>query len=61
MPRLQVKRDNPSISFADVGKELGKRWANVSASEKVKYEELAKQDKERYIKEKAEYDSKNPS
>jgi len=56
-----VKRDNPSISFADVGKELGKRWANVSASEKVKYEELAKQDKERYIKEKAEYDSKNPS
>jgi len=46
--REKVKRDNPNISFGQVGKELGRLWKEADAAEKDKYEQLAQQDKMRY-------------
>jgi hypothetical protein len=44
---VQVKKENPDISFGEVGKALGDKWKNISASDKAKYEEMAKKDKVR--------------
>lgn len=44
---MQVKKENPDISFGEVGKALGDKWKNISASDKAKYEEMAKKDKVR--------------
>lgn len=33
------------MTFGEVGKVLGEKWKNISASEKAKYEEMAKKDK----------------
>ena len=53
--RAKVKEENPDFSITDVAKELGVRWKSVTGDEKVKYEELAKKDKERYEREMEEY------
>ncbi|GAU96420.1 hypothetical protein RvY_07871 [Ramazzottius varieornatus] len=39
------------ISVGDIAKELGRRWAVVSAERKDRYDRLAAKDKERYEKE----------
>ena len=44
---MQVKKENPDLAFGEVGKRLGELWKEVSASEKAKFEELAKKDKVR--------------
>ena len=53
--RAKVKEENPDFSITDVAKELGVRWKSVTGDEKVKYEEFAKKDKERYEREMEEY------
>jgi len=40
-----VKKENPEVTFGEVGKVLGEKWKNISASDKAKYEEMAKKDK----------------
>ena len=35
--RKSVMAENPNIAFADVGRELGKRWRALSEAEKKKY------------------------
>lgn len=45
--RVQVKKDNPDAGFGDIGKLLGAAWKEVTASEKAKFEEMAKKDKVR--------------
>jgi len=35
--RDQVKQDKPNAKFADIGRELGKRWHALSDEEKSKY------------------------
>lgn len=40
-----MKKENPDISFGEVGKALGDKWKNISATEKAKYDEMAKKDK----------------
>jgi hypothetical protein len=40
-----VKKENPDIAFGEVGKILGAKWKELSASEKTKFEEQAKKDK----------------
>ena len=35
--RDQVKQDKPNAKFADIGRELGKRWHALSDEEKKKY------------------------
>jgi len=56
--RDDVKKDNPDISFGEIGKELGKQWKKMKAADKKKYDKLAEKDKARYEKEKAKYDGK---
>lgn len=36
--RATVVKENPGMAFGDIGRELGKRWKSLSASEKAKYE-----------------------
>jgi len=55
--REKVLKDIPGISFKDIMSELGKRWKAIKDTDKVKFEELAVKDKERYIKEKQEFES----
>jgi hypothetical protein len=35
--RKSVMAENPNIAFADVGRELGKRWRALSEAEKKNY------------------------
>ncbi len=42
-----MKKENPDLAFGEVGKRLGELWKEVSASEKAKFEEMAKKDKVR--------------
>ena len=53
--REQVKRDNPDITFGQIGKVLGEQWKAMSDKEKVPYEAKAARDKQRYEQEKASY------
>jgi hypothetical protein len=43
------------MGIGDVAKQLGTLWKEVSASEKEKYDNLARKDKERYEREMAAY------
>jgi len=56
--REKIKKENPDLKSSDVVKEMGKRWKNISDDDKAPYEKMAKEDKARYDKEKAEYDKK---
>ncbi|KMT10211.1 hypothetical protein BVRB_5g119720 [Beta vulgaris subsp. vulgaris] len=47
--RENTKKDNPGITFLDIGKVLGERWRNMSAEEKEPYEAKALADKKRYL------------
>lgn len=42
---MQVKKENPDLAFGEVGKRLGELWKEVTASEKAKFEDMAKKDK----------------
>ncbi|PIN01765.1 Nucleosome-binding factor SPN, POB3 subunit [Handroanthus impetiginosus] len=58
MERENVKKNNPGISFTEVGKVLGDRWNKMTAEEKAPYEAKAQADKKRYTDEISGY--KNP-
>mmetsp|Transcript_4974 Transcript_4974/g.10722 ORF Transcript_4974/g.10722 Transcript_4974/m.10722 type:complete len:694 (-) Transcript_4974:634-2715(-) len=53
--RNKVKEENPGIAFGEVGKLLGERWKALPAEQKVKFEQMAEKDKERYTREMAAY------
>jgi high mobility group protein B2 len=53
--RKNFQKENPSLSFTEATKELGKKWNNLSDSEKGKFNEIAAKDKERYQKENEKY------
>ena len=40
-----MKKENPDLAFGEVGKRLGELWKEVTASEKAKFEDMAKKDK----------------
>lgn len=46
---------NPSTSFEDIGRLLGKTWKKLSHSEKLPFIELATEDRKRYARELANY------
>ena len=54
--RLKVKAQNPEKAHKEVISELGKMWSKMSEEERKPYEAKAQQDKNRYIKEKQEYE-----
>ena len=53
--RPKVRAANPSFAVGDIAKELGRRWADADPAQKSKYEARAEKDRERYIKQKAEF------
>lgn len=44
--RTQLREENPAMSFAELGKEIGQRWKGLT--DKTKYNGLAEKDKKRY-------------
>jgi len=57
--RPKVKEIMPEAGVGEVAKELGRRWNNISADLKHKYEALATKDKARYEKEMKNYKAKS--
>eukprot|EP00960_Hanusia_phi_P039260 753824-Hanusia_phi.AAC.3 len=46
--RDQVKLENPSCSFGELSKLIGKRWSELPPEAKVKYVDMEEKDRERY-------------
>ncbi|CAF4775883.1 unnamed protein product, partial [Rotaria sp. Silwood1] len=53
--RPKIKKENPSLSVSDIAKVIGERWRAISDDKKRHYEERARQEKERYDREIAQY------
>jgi hypothetical protein len=54
--RENIKKENPDMLSKDIMTELGKRWKLIKDTDEVlKYQELAKEDKERYEEEMKNY------
>ena len=58
--RDDIKAAHPDWSLGDVGRELSKRWKALDDAAKKPFHELAAADKERYEREKADYEAANP-
>lgn len=54
----ETKDDGTKYSFSEVAKEVSRRWKEMPAEEKKKYNELNKNDKIRYTKEMEAYTEK---
>lgn len=53
--RPRVKEDNPDASFGDIARLISARFKALPASERAKWDKKAVEDKERYVREMAEY------
>ena len=53
--RPKIIKDNPDISFTDVGRVLGQRWNNAHPDVRTKYSQMATKDRQRYEEEMASY------
>lgn len=51
--RDTVKAENPELNNKQIMTEMGNRWRNANEDTKKKYEVLASEDKERYLREKS--------
>lgn len=58
--RASIQQNNPGIKSVDIVKKQGEGWKSLSVADKQKYEEIAKVDKERYLKEKSDWTASNP-
>ncbi|KIZ15658.1 hypothetical protein SNA_25260 [Streptomyces natalensis ATCC 27448] len=56
--RERVKKENPDVSFGEIGKILGREWSELSEPDKAPYMKKAERDKRRYEAEKAHYDAR---
>jgi len=54
--RETVKTENPELNNKQIMTEMGNRWKNADENTKKKYEVLASEDKERYLREKSAHD-----
>jgi len=52
------KQIEPKNRFLDMGKAISGRWRLLSGEERIKYEEVAQEDKKRYDKEMTEYNER---
>lgn len=59
--RAKIKEENPEFSFGDMGKEIGKRYRELSSEEMAVYVAKAAEDKLRYKNAMANYNSKEAS
>ncbi|CAG9786789.1 unnamed protein product [Diatraea saccharalis] len=53
--RDQLRAEQPDLGFAELTRQLASEWSKLPTEEKRHYLDAADQDKERYIKEWAEY------
>lgn len=53
--RSAVRAAHPQLSVTDVTRFIGEAWRKMTPEEKAPYEELARQDRSRYAREKAEF------
>jgi hypothetical protein len=53
--RGKVRVENPNFAVGQIGKELGRRWAAATPETRAKFNEMATVDKERFVREKSEY------
>jgi len=53
--RPKVRLENPGWGVGEMGKELGRRWAEADPEVRQKYNEMANADKERFLVEKNEF------
>ncbi|XP_075977839.1 high mobility group protein 20A-like isoform X2 [Anticarsia gemmatalis] len=53
--RDQVRAQQPDLGFAELTRQMASEWSKLPAHEKQQYLDAADQDKERYLKEWAEY------
>ena len=56
--RAAILNDGGNLSLTDVGKELGRRWKNLPASEKAPFEEKSRANREQYAQALHEYNLK---
>ena len=54
--RATIKEDNPNFNIVDMGKELGRMWAEIDPDEKAYFEKEAAEAKAKYKIEKSAYD-----
>ena len=45
--RESVRSENPDITFSDLSKKLAAEWSALSETAKIKYNNMAKRDKDR--------------
>jgi len=57
--REQIKGDNPDAATKDLAKIAGGMWKEMNPAARAPWDDMAKKDKERFVKEKAEYDAAN--
>ena len=54
--RKELKEQNPEFSMTDMTKALSEAWKKLDENQKTRFEKMAAQDRERYEKQKAEFD-----
>jgi len=57
--REEVKKENPEIKSNEITKKLGEMWKDVDEDNKNSYQQMAKDDKDRYAKEIKNYEPKD--
>eukprot|EP01147_Barroeca_monosierra_P002940 gene2941-8177_t len=58
--RAELKEQNSELSFGDMNKKLGEKWQSLSSEERKIWEDKAKEDRERYLHEKKQFDEQHP-
>jgi HMG (high mobility group) box len=56
--RSRIQKENPSMTFGELGKKIGELFRGLSSSEKQKYEDMSKKEKERYKKQMQDFENK---
>jgi upstream-binding transcription factor len=56
--REEIKKENPEMKSNEITKKLGEMWKDVDEDDKNSYQQMAKDDKERYAKEMENYEPK---
>jgi len=59
--RERLKKEQPSLNFADVGKLVGERWKNINPAVKAQYQKMADDAKRKYDGDMRTYQTLNAS
>ena len=57
--RLNLKAEDPSLSFGEIAKLIGQRWKEVGSEDKKRYEKMAEEGKKKYDIDMAAYKEGN--